>query len=489
MGKPVIISVSVAAAAAVLVTAAVVRTRMSDADETYRNVKVLETEGTADLTRGEETMSVYEQMVIRGGDILSTGADGWVDLSLDDDKYAIVEPSSEVEFELEGEKDNGAIRLHLNAGAIYNEIENPIADGDSYEIETPDGVMAVRGTKFRVAIENTEDGLWRLTTISVFEGTVHIRVDNSDGEETIITAGEEAVIEKYFGDEETSEKEARLRKSGGDIDVENLPDYLIARLGNLLTGDDEEETGDGASERDEDSEEEDAGENDGEETEDNAIEGTVRGSSDSGTGSTGGLNTAGGSASEPEPDTGAGVDANVGTKSDAEDNANAGTKSDAEDNANAGTEADSGTEADAGTEADSGTEANAGTEADSGTEANAGTESDTGTESDSGTETDTGTGTVVALTSDDFTVDTSDQVYTGSAITPSVTVSNTDLTSADYTVSYSENTEAGTATITITGTGSYTGTLTYTFSITKQSVEIPTIESTVYNPVFDSWYS
>ncbi|MCD8218649.1 MAG: hypothetical protein LUD01_11580, partial [Clostridiales bacterium] len=39
----------------------------------------------------------------------------------------------------------------------------------------------------------------------------------------------------------------------------------------------------------------------------------------------------------------------------------------------------------------------------------------------------------------------------------------------------------GTATITITGTGSYTGTLTYTFSITKQSVEIPTIESTVYN--------
>ena len=60
--------------------------------------------------------------------------------------------------------------------------------------------------------------------------------------------------------------------------------------------------------------------------------------------------------------------------------------------------------------------------------------------------------------------------YDGTAKTPSVTVTDTSgnvLTeNTDYTVSYSDNTEVGTATVTITGIGDYTGTLTKTFTIT-----------------------
>ena len=63
--------------------------------------------------------------------------------------------------------------------------------------------------------------------------------------------------------------------------------------------------------------------------------------------------------------------------------------------------------------------------------------------------------------------------YDGTAKTPSVTVTDTDgnvLTEGtDYTVSYSDNTEVGTATVTITGIGDYTGTLTETFTITECS--------------------
>ena len=62
-----------------------------------------------------------------------------------------------------------------------------------------------------------------------------------------------------------------------------------------------------------------------------------------------------------------------------------------------------------------------------------------------------------------------DQPYTGSAITPELTVkaNGTPLTSSDYTVSFSNNTAVGTATVVVTGTGSYTG---YTASATFKIV-------------------
>ena len=62
------------------------------------------------------------------------------------------------------------------------------------------------------------------------------------------------------------------------------------------------------------------------------------------------------------------------------------------------------------------------------------------------------------------------QNYTGSAFTPAVTVKDgaTTLESpADYTVSYSNNTDAGTADVTITGAGNYSGTRTENFTINK----------------------
>lgn len=60
------------------------------------------------------------------------------------------------------------------------------------------------------------------------------------------------------------------------------------------------------------------------------------------------------------------------------------------------------------------------------------------------------------------------QTYTGSAITPKPTVTwsgTTLVNGTDYTLSYSNNTAVGTATITITGKGNYTGTKTVTFKI------------------------
>ena len=69
--------------------------------------------------------------------------------------------------------------------------------------------------------------------------------------------------------------------------------------------------------------------------------------------------------------------------------------------------------------------------------------------------------------------DIPDQTYTGTAIEPAVVVTDGETTltiGTDYTVEYSNNTNVGTATVTISGTGNYSGTIEKTFTITPKAV-------------------
>ena len=76
--------------------------------------------------------------------------------------------------------------------------------------------------------------------------------------------------------------------------------------------------------------------------------------------------------------------------------------------------------------------------------------------------------------------DIADQTYTGSLIVPNITVSCNDVElvkNTDYTVSYSNNKNVGTATISITGIGDYTGTITKNFNIVARDISDTTIGS------------
>ena len=76
------------------------------------------------------------------------------------------------------------------------------------------------------------------------------------------------------------------------------------------------------------------------------------------------------------------------------------------------------------------------------------------------------------------TLSESTVIYDGTAKMPAVTVKDGDTTlaaGADYTVEYSNNTNVGTATVTITGTGNYLGTITKTFEINAKEASTLTV--------------
>ncbi len=89
------------------------------------------------------------------------------------------------------------------------------------------------------------------------------------------------------------------------------------------------------------------------------------------------------------------------------------------------------------------------------------------------------TSAVVAVAGESFT-------YTGSPITPavSVTLKGTQLMKdRDYTIAYTNHTNVGTATVTVTGIGNYTGTSTRTFVISKAAapeISWPTASAITY---------
>ena len=71
--------------------------------------------------------------------------------------------------------------------------------------------------------------------------------------------------------------------------------------------------------------------------------------------------------------------------------------------------------------------------------------------------------------------DIEDQVYTGEAIEPKVTVKNDNMTleeGKDYTLSYSGNVEGGTAVVIINGIGNYSGKIEKEFTITQGQQEL-----------------
>ncbi len=82
---------------------------------------------------------------------------------------------------------------------------------------------------------------------------------------------------------------------------------------------------------------------------------------------------------------------------------------------------------------------------------------------------------------DGATVVVSDRVYTGEAVCPEPTVllEGKELAAGvDYTVSYADNVEPGTATVTVTGTGNYTGSASKSFNISVAALP----QYRLYNP-------
>ncbi len=198
---------------------ALAATHFMKGQEFYRSILIYELQGSADIEReGAGNIKAAEDLYLESGDRLTVADGSSMRLKLDDDKYVMVEENSVLAIEAAGNEADSKTKIQLEQGAITSEIQNPLSTDSTYEVNSPNSVMAVRGTIFRVETESDEDDEI-YTKVSVFSGKVAmgaLREDGSVWEDIMINAGEEA-------DCTGSVTSGALLSEPAEIDYEMLP--------------------------------------------------------------------------------------------------------------------------------------------------------------------------------------------------------------------------------------------------------------------------
>ncbi len=184
--------------AAVVIIVAAVILFFNKKEDSYRSILVYELEGSAEIERQDVgTMAAAENLYLESGDRITVSEGSTMRMKLDDDKYVTAEENTVFSVVAEGDSKDSKTTISLEQGAITNEIQNRLSEDSEFETSTPNSVMAVRGTIYRVELyldENNEQN----TKVCTFDGTVGatpILPDGTKGEEIAVEAGKELNVD------------------------------------------------------------------------------------------------------------------------------------------------------------------------------------------------------------------------------------------------------------------------------------------------------
>ena len=229
-----IIMISAAAAAVVAILAAVLI--FKGGEKSYRSIRVVELEGSVTITRENVgSMDASVNMNLISGDHVSTSADSYVVLRLDDDKYVMLGESGSIQVDADGRAESGRTTIRLETGSVLNEIRNPLGENAAYEIVTPSATMSVRGTVFETRANGS--GSQGNIEVLVYEGKVAVGLEGQEpvlyesGEYTQFTAGDAPQFlverEKITADKLNTQMIPRLQEINGSGRVLDLGDAVL----------------------------------------------------------------------------------------------------------------------------------------------------------------------------------------------------------------------------------------------------------------------
>ena len=232
MGKKKIIIIAVAAAA-VIAVAGIILFFVFNKEDSYRLLKLYEFEGTGLVSReGKGDITPYANMVLESGDKISLET-GILTIQADEDKFIHLDEHTTIRLVASGTSANSKTQIELLDGGITSDIRNKLSVDSTYEINTPNSAMSVRGTVFYTFIYEI-DGV-KYTRVCCFEGEVETRLVYKDGtvsEETVsVLKGKEVII---YEDGTTTDY---LYSEPQDIDYNTLPEEVLEELRDLIDND------------------------------------------------------------------------------------------------------------------------------------------------------------------------------------------------------------------------------------------------------------
>lgn len=136
-------------------------------EEVYRLVKVKSFEGAVTVER-KEKMDAFEGLQLISEDSVEVGTASLLELLADSDKHIIAEENTAFRLHSTGTEASGNITIDLLCGKSLFTIDNKLPDGSTFEVNTPNVALSVRGTSYSVEYSpDTEE-----SHVTVFEGQV-----------------------------------------------------------------------------------------------------------------------------------------------------------------------------------------------------------------------------------------------------------------------------------------------------------------------------
>jgi len=211
------------AAAVVIITGAVIAFLfMHKKKDDYRLLKIYEFSGEGIVERKEVgSITPYSNMVLESGDKV-TLTNGSLTILADDDKYIYLDEGTVIELVASGTKKDSRTKIELENGGITCDVQNKLSDESTYEINTPNASMSIRGTIVYVFYDpNDEKGKTRAVT---FEGVMDSVLIYEDGSREVtvvpVPAGQEVIITR---DTETTYYFQKPKP----IDYNSLPERIL----------------------------------------------------------------------------------------------------------------------------------------------------------------------------------------------------------------------------------------------------------------------
>jgi hypothetical protein len=150
-----------------------------------RIVRIIEISGNAFISRNREQMNANKNTSLLSGDVITTDKNSKLRILIDDDKIISVEPESSLYIQYTNYADKGDIIVSLTDGAVLNQINKPLSKKATYQVKTPNCVVDVKGTIFRVAFNYAESYLGyadvMTTDVQNFEGNVALTLYDYKG--------------------------------------------------------------------------------------------------------------------------------------------------------------------------------------------------------------------------------------------------------------------------------------------------------------------
>lgn len=179
---------------ALIVAGAVLAVTLNKDD--YRSISVEETTGEVTVVGNKSNGNAYVGQHLYSGDDVTVSSSSELTMCMDTDKYMYAEENTHFTLQASAGSEDSKIKIYMDEGSTLHKLESKLGENDTYEVDTPNSTMSVRGTTFRVTVYKEANDIYTLTEVT--DGEVNVKLKKADGtysgEEKNVAAGESVLI-------------------------------------------------------------------------------------------------------------------------------------------------------------------------------------------------------------------------------------------------------------------------------------------------------